>query len=178
MNGGNADLVPQRAWELLLSADRAVLGDGRIKIELGHNRGVAGAGPHPDLFGRRRRQGRPIPTGFDAPGNLGTGQSWIARSNLNLPLSAAGLKGMRLSLYGSYVKTSVRDPYTLRDRAFSGNSAFAYTGELRQDLGQFAWSASCQGTPVRLSSASARQIRARASRLSSRLSSNIGRTPG
>jgi outer membrane receptor protein involved in Fe transport len=43
------------------------------------------------------------------------------------------------------VKTSVRDPLTLQDRAFSGNSMFFYTGELRQDLGKFAWSVSMSG---------------------------------
>lgn len=132
-NGGNAELVPQRSWELLLSADRAVLGDGRIKVELGHN------------WVAQVQDRVPVSGGFDAPGNLGNGETWIARSNINLPLGRVGLKGMRISLYGSYVSTSVRDPYTLKDRAFSGNSLFFYTGELRQDLGKFAWSVSMSG---------------------------------
>lgn len=144
VNGGNADLVPQRSWELLLSADRTVLGDGRIKVELGRN-WIAQVQDRVPLFSGVDGQGRPIPTGFDAPGNLGDGAVWIARSNLDLPLSSLGLKGMRLSLTGSYVKTAVRDPYTHHDRAFSGNSLFAYTGELRQDLGQFAWGVTMQG---------------------------------
>jgi hypothetical protein len=132
-NGGNAELVPQRSWELLLTADRAVLGDGRIKVELGHN------------WVALVQDRVPVSGGLDAPGNLGNGESWIARSNINLPLTRLGLKGMRASLYGSYVKTSVRDPLTLQDRAFSGNSMFFYTGELRQDLGKFAWSVSMSG---------------------------------
>jgi hypothetical protein len=136
-NGGNAELVPQRSWELLLSVDRAVLGDGRVKVELGEN------------WTALVQDRVPVSGGLDAPGNLGNGESWIARTNINLPLSHissfAGFKGMRLSLYGSYVKTSVRDPYTKTDRAFSGNSLFYYTGELRQDLGKFAWSASMSG---------------------------------
>jgi len=90
-------------------------------------------------------QGQPIPTGFDAPGNIGDGESWIARSNLSMPLGNLGLKGMRASLFGSYVKTLVRDLYTHENRAFQGNSLFAYTGELRQDLGKFAWSVSMSG---------------------------------
>ncbi len=132
-NGGNAEIVPQRAWELLFSADRKILGDGRVKIELGHN------------WITQVQDRVPTTGGLDAPGNLGDGETWIARSNLDLPLSRAGLRGMRLSLYGSYVNTSVKDPYTLRDRAFSGNSLFYYTGELRQDLGRFAWSVSMTG---------------------------------
>ena len=143
-NGGNAELVPQRSWELLLSADRAVLGDGRVKIELGHN-WMQDVQDRVPTFAGVDQQGKPIPTGLDAPGNLGSGETWIARSNISLPLVRLGLKGMRASLYGSYVKTSVRDPYTQLVRSLSGNSLFFYTAELRQDLGQFAWSVSMSG---------------------------------
>jgi len=142
-NGGNAELVPQRSWELLFSADRAVLGDGRIKIELGHN-WVTQVQDRVPTF-TVDAQGDRVATGLDAPGNLGNGETWIARTNINLPLARLGLKGMRASLYGSYVKTSVRDLYTHQDRAFSGNSLFYFTSELRQDLGQFAWSVSASG---------------------------------
>jgi hypothetical protein len=144
VNGGNAELVPQRAWELLLTVDRAILGDGRIKVELGHNR-ISQVQDRVPTYSGVDSQGRPIPTGFDAPGNIGDGESWIARSNLSMPLGNLGLGGMRLSLFGSYVKTLVRDLYTHENRAFQGNSLFAYTGELRQDLGTFAWSVSMSG---------------------------------
>jgi hypothetical protein len=143
-NSGNAELRPQRNWDLLLSADRAVLGDGRVKIELGHN-WMQDVQDRVPTYAGVDQQGKPIPTGLDAPGNLGDGEAWIARSNINLPLTRLGLKDMRVSLYGSYVKTSVQDPYTGLDRALSGNSMFFYTGELRQDLGKFAWSVSMSG---------------------------------
>jgi hypothetical protein len=131
-NAGNAELEPQRKWEALLSADRTILGDGRVKIELGHQR-------------VSQVQDRIPVAGGDAPGNLGNGEIWIARTNLDLPLSGIGIKGGRLSLYGSYVDTNVQDPYTLLDRQFTGQSVFAYTADFRQDLGKFAWGVSMSG---------------------------------
>ncbi|MGJ3629506.1 hypothetical protein AB5I41_26490 [Sphingomonas sp. MMS24-JH45] len=80
-----------------------------------------------------------MPEGFDAPGNLGDGNVWILRTRVEAPLKTLGIKGGRLTLYGSLVPTSVRDPYTLRPRPFSGNSAFYGEATFRQDLGKFAW---------------------------------------
>src|SRR5690606_22714423 len=81
VSGGNADLVPQRAWEFLASANRPILGDGRIKVEVGYNR--------ISMIEDR------VPTedGFDAPGNLGSGISLILRGNADVPLSRFGIPG-------------------------------------------------------------------------------------
>lgn len=127
VNGGNAHLVPQRAWEALLTAERKVLGDGLVKIEAGYNR--------VSLVQDRI----PTPEGFDAPGNLGDGEERILRGTLDIPLSKAGIKGGRFNAYLSIVDTSVEDPYTLRDRRFSGNSLWYFESSFRQDLGKFAW---------------------------------------
>ena len=133
VEGGNADLLPQRAWELLATIERPILGDGLIKIELGHNR-------------ISKLQDRvPTPEGFDAPGNLGGGKEWIARAKLDAPLRGLGVKGGRLTLYGSYAGTSVVDPYTLRSRPFSETRAFNFEVEFRQDLGKFAWGLEAEG---------------------------------
>jgi hypothetical protein len=133
VNGGNAALVPQRAWELLATVERPILGDGLVKLELGHDR-------------VSKVQDRvPTPEGFDAPGNLGSGERWIARAKVDAPLRKLGITGGRLTLYGSYVGTSVRDPYTLEDRPFSGYSAFAFEVNFRQDLGKFAWGVDMEG---------------------------------
>lgn len=133
VNGGNSDLLPQRAWESLLTVDRTVLGDGRIKIDLGYDR-------------ISKLQDRvPTPEGLDAPGNLGAGTRLIARTNLDVPLNRFGIKGGRMTFYGSYVDTSVRDPYTGRKRPFSYNSPFYWEASFRQDLGRFAWGANLEG---------------------------------
>ena len=133
VNGGNAELVPQRAWEVLLSADRKILGDGRLKIDLGYDR--------VSLVQDRI----PVSNGFDAPGNLGSGSRRIARANLDLPTEKLGIKWGRLSLDGGYLDTSVRDPYTLRDRHFSGVKLWTYSASFRQDLTAFAWGVTDKG---------------------------------
>ena len=98
VNGGNAELVPQRSWELLATLEHPILGDGVARLEMGYNR-VA------------KVQDRvPTPEGFDAPGNLGDGEVFILRSRLEAPLKTLGVKGGRLTLYGSLVPTRVRDP--------------------------------------------------------------------
>jgi hypothetical protein len=127
INGGNANIVPQRAWETLLTAERKILGDGLVKFELGYNA--------ISLVQDRI----PTPEGFDAPGNLGDGQEYIARATIDVPLAGFGIKGGRLKTYVSYVDNSVEDPYTLRDRRFSGDSLLYGEIEFRQDLGRYAW---------------------------------------
>jgi hypothetical protein len=127
INGGNADLLPQRAWEGLVTLQRPFLGDGLIKVELGWNQ--------ISLVQDRI----PTPDGFDAPGNLGNGRSLIWRGTIDAPLTKLGIKGGRLTLYGSIVDSTVRDPYTGRDRRFSGNSLAYWTVDYRQDLGKFAY---------------------------------------
>lgn len=127
VNGGNAELVPQRSWEALATIEKQVLGDGLVKIELGYTR--------TSLVQDRV----PTPEGFDAPGNLGDGTSKIARATFDVPLSRLAIKGGRISGRLSYIGTSVRDPYTGRQRPFSGTSPFVYEVNWRQDLGSFAW---------------------------------------
>jgi outer membrane receptor protein involved in Fe transport len=127
VNGGNAKLLPQRAWEVLGTLEHSLLGDGVVKLELGYNR-------------IQLVQDRvPTPEGFDAPGNLGDGSLYLARLRVDAPLKKLGVKGGRLSVYVSYVDTEVEDPYTHRLRSFSGNSDLVVDVNFRQDLGKFAW---------------------------------------
>ncbi len=130
VNGGNADLQPQRAWEFLLTAERPILGDGVVRLELGYN------------LVSKVQDRVPTPEGFDAPGNLGAGTERIARINLDAPLKRLGIKGGRFTSRLSVVDTSVQDPYTLRDRRFSGNTLWILDTIFRQDLGAFAWGVS------------------------------------
>jgi hypothetical protein len=127
VNGGNADLVPQRAWEALATLERPILGDGLAKVEAGFHR--------VSLVQDRI----PTPEGFDAPGNLGDGTLFLLRTTLDAPLGRLGIKGGRLTIRTSYVKTSVEDPYTGERRRFSGNSEWVSDASFRQDLGKFAW---------------------------------------
>lgn len=127
VSGGNAALVPQRAVELLATAERRLLGDGMARLEFGYN----SIGQLQDRV--------PTPDGLDAPGNLGTGRSAFVKGNLDLPLGELGIKGGRLSVEGLLQDTSVKDPYTNLSRRFSGFSDWALDAGFRQDLGPFAW---------------------------------------
>ena len=127
VNGGNPDLLPQRAWEILATLERPILGDGLFKMELGYNR--------VSLVQDRV----PTPEGFDAPGNLGSGNVYILRNTVDAPLTRFGIKGGRFTLHSSLAKTDVEDPYTHRRRPFSGNALYLADASFRQDLGKFAW---------------------------------------
>lgn len=129
VNGGNADLVPQRAWEFLATLEQPILGDGLVKIEAGYNR--------ISLVQDRI----PTPEGFDAPGNLGSGRMFILKSTIDTPLAKFGVKGGRLTIHSSLVDTSVEDPYTFRQRHFSGYNLFSADASFRQDLGKWAYGA-------------------------------------
>jgi hypothetical protein len=129
VNGGNADLVPQRAWELSATLEQPILGDGLVKIEAGYNR--------ISLVQDRI----PTPEGFDAPGNLGNGRMLILKSTIDAPLAKLGIKGGRLTIHSSLVDTSVEDPYTHRQRHFSGYNLYSADASFRQDLGKWAYGA-------------------------------------
>jgi outer membrane receptor protein involved in Fe transport len=136
VNGGNADLLPQRAWELLASIERPILGDGRVQLELGYN------------IISLLQDRVPTPEGFDAPGNLGTGRQAFVAGVLDVPLTSLGISGGRLTLRGRLQDTSVRDPYTHLKRRFSGYAAWELGAEFRQDLGRFAWGADYSSGPA------------------------------
>ena len=135
VNGGNPDLVPQRAWEFLGTIEHPILGDGVAKVELGYN-----------LISLVQDR-VPTPEGFDAPGNLGSGRQAFVRGTLDAPLGRLGIRGGRLTVNGTLQHTSVEDPYTHDRRPFSGFTSWQLETSFRQDLGRFAWSVSYAGGP-------------------------------
>jgi hypothetical protein len=136
VNGGNPDLLPQRAWELLGTIEHHILGDGVAKIELAYNR--------ISLVQDRV----PTPQGLDAPGNLGSGTQAYVRGTLDAPLSRLGISGGHLTVSGTLQSTSVEDPYTHEQRRFSNFSSWQLDGSFRQDLGRFAWGITYTGRPA------------------------------
>lgn len=128
VDGGNENLLPQRAWELRLTVDRPILGDGLVKLELGHDR-------------ISLLQDRILTEdGFDAPGNIGTGKLFFATGTLDAPLGKFGIKGGRLKLVGTVRDTGVRDPLTSEQRAFSDFfPRWQWNATYRQDLGKIAY---------------------------------------
>ncbi|WP_162888077.1 TonB-dependent receptor [Sphingomonas mesophila] len=128
VNGGNADLQPQRAWEARVSIDRPILGSGLIKLDVGFDQITM-------LQDRILTE-----EGFDAPGNIGTGKRQFARLAIDAPLDRLGLKGTRVKLQGTLQRTRVHDPISDEERDFSGfYPSWQWNAEIRRDVGQWAY---------------------------------------
>jgi hypothetical protein len=111
INGSNADLQPQRAWEFRASIEHSLLGDGLFKLDLGHDL--------ISLLQDRILVFDEEGNAFDAPGNLGTGKRYFATLTLDAPLGRLW-KGLRAKFNGTLQRTRVDDPITHQPRKFSG----------------------------------------------------------
>ena len=108
INGGNADLVPQRAWEVRATLDHPLFGAGLVKLDAGYDR-------------ISLLQDRILTEeGFDAPGNIGTGKRAFVALAVDAPLDRFGIKGGRLKLNGQLQRTRVDDPISGETRGFTG----------------------------------------------------------
>ncbi len=133
VNGGNANLQPQRAWETLGFVERPILGDGNVRLEVQHDR--------ISLLQDRV----PTPSGFDAPGNLGDATATYVRGKLDAPTARIGIKGGRVTVSATWSDTHVDDPFTGRDRRFSGIAPFVWQAAFRRDAKSFAWGLTVSG---------------------------------
>lgn len=135
VNGGNADLQPQRTWEARLLAERPILGDGLFKIELGYDL--------VQLLQDRILVFDDHGNAFDAPGNLGTGRRQFVDINVDAPLSKLGLSGVRWKVEATFNRTRVEDPITHRLRRWTDSNAnwpwFNWYTELRRDAGALSY---------------------------------------
>lgn len=134
VNGGNANLQPQRAWEFRASVDHPLFKTGLVKFDAGYDRISL-------LQDRVLICDELDPSAcFDAPGNVGTGQRWFASLAIDAPLERFGLKGTRLRANGQVQKTKVRDPISGETRGFSGfYPEWQWNVELRRDAGKWAY---------------------------------------
>ena len=128
VNGGNANLQPQRAWELRATVDRPLFGAGLIKLDLGHDR-------------ISMLQDRILTEeGFDAPGNIGTGKRTFARLTVDAPLDRFGLSGTRAKFNATVQRTRVHDPISDEFRNFSNYYPdWEWYLEVRRDAGKWAY---------------------------------------
>jgi hypothetical protein len=127
VNGGNANLLPQRAWEYRLAVDRPILGDGLVKLDVGMDQIAL-------------LQDRILTDdGFDAPGNIGTGKRRFARLTVDAPLGGLW-SGLRVKLNGQLQRTRVEDPISGEMRNFSGfYPDWEWSVEARRDAGAFSY---------------------------------------
>ncbi len=115
INGGNANLQPQRAWEFRATAEHLLFGDGLVKLDVGH-----------DLISMLQDRvliceldENQVQKCFDAPGNLGTGRRSFASITIDAPLGRFW-KGLRAKFTGTLQRTRVDDPISGDPRKFSG----------------------------------------------------------
>ena len=131
VNAGNENLQPQRTWEFRLMAEHPLLGDGLIKLDIGHDL-VSLLQDRILVFDDKGR-------GFDAPGNLGTGKRYFAELTVDAPLARLW-SGLRAKFTGTIQRTRVDDPISGRSRKFSGYYPdWEWTIELRRDTGNFSY---------------------------------------
>lgn len=133
VSGGNAELLPQRTWQLRATVDKTILGDGLVKLDLGHDR----ISMLQDQILTEQ--------GFSAPGNIGTGKRSFAALTVNAPLANLGLSGVTLKLSGQVQRTSVFDPISGETRRFSDFfPRWNWNAELRRDAGSLSYGITVQ----------------------------------
>ncbi|MGE5563684.1 MAG: TonB-dependent receptor plug domain-containing protein [Bacillota bacterium] len=131
VNGGNANLQPQRAWESEFLLEHPIFGKGQIKLDLGYNL--------VSLLQDRILVFDDEGNAFDAPGNLGTGRQMTADLTFDAPLDQLW-KGLHVRLHGGVQRTRVKDPITGRQRDWSGfYPRWNWDADIRRDIGKFAY---------------------------------------
>ncbi len=131
VNAGNENLQPQRTWEFRLTAEHPLLGDGVIKLDLGHDR-VSMLQDRILVFDDEGN-------GFDAPGNLGMGKRSFADLTVDAPLGKLW-SGLRAKFTGTVQRTRVEDPISGEMRDFSGYfPTWEWRIDVRRDAGKFSY---------------------------------------
>jgi len=131
ISGGNADLQPQRAWELRLTAEHPLFGDGLFKLDLGHDQ-ISMLQDRILIFDDKGKA-------FDSPGNLGAGKRDFATLTLDAPLGMLW-QGLRAKFTGTLQRTQVEDPISHENRKFSGFfPTWQWNLDVRRDHGAFSY---------------------------------------
>ena len=131
VNGGNANLQPQRTWEGRLLVEHPILSEGKVRLELGYDL-VSMLQDRILIFDENNKP-------FDAPGNLGTGRREYVDLSIDTPLDRLW-KGLRARVHGQLQRTRVEDPISHRQRDFSGfYPRWQWDADIRRDAGQFAY---------------------------------------
>ncbi|HEV2593622.1 MAG TPA: hypothetical protein VGU01_00285, partial [Sphingomicrobium sp.] len=131
VNGGNANLQPQRTWEFRLTVDRPLFGTGIVKFQLGYDL-VSKLQDRILLFDA---QG----VGLDSPGNLGLGRRYFGELTVDTPIDAVW-KGLRVKFDGTWQHTSVKDPVDGHSRKWSGYyPGWQWNLDVRRDAGRWSY---------------------------------------
>jgi hypothetical protein len=131
VNGGNANLQPQRSWEGRLLFERPVFKEGKVRLELGYDL--------VSMLQDRILVFDALHKAFDAPGNLGTGRRQFADLTIDAPLDRVW-KGLRIKVEGQIQRTRVKDPISGDPRDWSGFfPRWLWNADIRRDVGKVAY---------------------------------------
>ena len=134
LNGGNANLQPQRTWEFRATMDRPLMRTGLLKLELGYDL-VSKLQDRILLFDD---QG----VGLDSPGNLGLGRRYYAELTADASIDRLW-KGLHVKFDGTWQHTSVKDPVDGHSRKWSGYYPdWQWTLDVRRDAGRWSYGVS------------------------------------
>jgi hypothetical protein len=122
---GNPDIVPATAWVSELGLEHRWRENAIIDISLTHE-AISDAVDRVPIVSSEGI--------FDAPGNIGDGRYDQLNIALNLPTETYGLKGGVLKVSTHWRTSEVTDPTTFEKRRMSGQNAFSYNVDFRQDV--------------------------------------------
>ena len=131
VNGGNANLVPQRTWEGRFVAEHPLFKSGTIRFEAGAD--------IVSLLQDRILVFDDKGNSFDAPGNVGTGKRYFADLTVDAPLDQLW-SGLRVRAHALLQRTRVKDPVWGEYRNFSDFFPdWSWDVSIRRDAGKWAY---------------------------------------
>ena len=131
VNGGNANLVPQRTWEGRFVAEHPLFKNGKVRLEAGTD--------IVSMLQDRILVFDDEGNAFDAPGNLGTGRRYFTDLTVDAPLDHIW-KGLRVRGHVLLQRTRVKDPVSGTTRNFSDFFPdWNWDVNIRRDAGKWAY---------------------------------------
>ncbi len=131
-DSADANLEPQRSWVGEVAWERRFWGAGSLSLTLTHSE-------IQDVVDYK-----PLPTGGDAPSNIGDGRSDQFVIALTLPTQKLGVSGGQVKTRLSWFDSEVTDPVTFEKRRITNATPFVCNVSFTRDMpgGRWSWGAS------------------------------------
>ena len=127
-NAGNAQLVPQQAWEAEFEIKKNLRSWGSANLRF-YGRWIE---DYIDII--------PISGGLESRGNLAGGaRLYGIAANATINLDPVGWKGAKINANAAFEDSKLEDPLTFMDRPFSGHKDWGGEISLRYDMPKSNW---------------------------------------
>jgi hypothetical protein len=126
-NAGNNELVPPQSWELDFEVRKNLKewGSGSVRV---YGRWIE---DYIDII--------PVGIGQETRGNIDSGKLFGITTTGTLNLDPLGWKGAKVNFNATYEDSTLEDPLTFEDRAFSGHNDWRGEISLRYDVPSSNW---------------------------------------